>query len=136
MTGPKLSRTWGSLAGKWRALFKRQKLPFKVASLADIDTGQKCCYSFKGRYNRHLMIRYSHEIICAECSQNANIAGCRTISEILWEGGLYAGDDKVKNHTLIRTFMGSLNPYLTYGFSRHYHLGESTFFFRGVRSDF
>ena len=29
-----------------------------------------------------------------------------------------------------------LNPYLTNGFSHHYHLGESTFIFRGVRSDF
>ena len=86
MTGPKLSRTWGGLAGKWRALFKRQKLPFKVASLADTDTGQKCCYSFKGRCNRHLMIRYSHEIICAEFIQNANIPGCRTIDKTLWEG--------------------------------------------------
>ena len=30
----------------------------------------------------------------------------------------------------------SLNPYLTNGFSHHYRLGESTFIFRGVRSDF
>ena len=29
-----------------------------------------------------------------------------------------------------------LNPYLTNGFSHCYHLGESTFIFRGVRSDF
>ena len=28
------------------------------------------------------------------------------------------------------------NPYLTNGFSHRYHLGESTFFFRGFRSDF
>ena len=28
------------------------------------------------------------------------------------------------------------NPYLTNGFSHHYQLGESTFIFRGVRSDF
>ena len=28
------------------------------------------------------------------------------------------------------------NPYLTNGFSHHYHLVESTFIFRGVRSDF
>ena len=28
------------------------------------------------------------------------------------------------------------NPYWTNGFSHHYHLGESTFIFRGVRSDF
>ena len=27
------------------------------------------------------------------------------------------------------------NPYLTNGFSHHYQLGESTFIFRGVRSD-
>ena len=31
---------------------------------------------------------------------------------------------------------GNFNPYLTNGFSHHYHLGESTFIFRGVRSDF
>ena len=30
----------------------------------------------------------------------------------------------------------SFNPYLTNGFSHHYQLGESTFIFRGVRSDF
>ena len=29
-----------------------------------------------------------------------------------------------------------LNPYLTNGFSHHYQLGESTFIYRGVRSDF
>ena len=28
------------------------------------------------------------------------------------------------------------NPYLTNGFSHHYQLAESTFIFRGVRSDF
>ena len=28
-----------------------------------------------------------------------------------------------------------LNPYLTNGFYHHYHLGESTFIFRGVRGD-
>ena len=30
----------------------------------------------------------------------------------------------------------NLNPYLTNGFSHHYQLDESTFIFRGVRSDF
>ena len=30
----------------------------------------------------------------------------------------------------------ALNPYLTNGFSHHYQLGESTFIFRDVRSDF
>ena len=30
----------------------------------------------------------------------------------------------------------SVNPYMTNGFSHHYHLGESTLIFRGVRSDF
>ena len=30
----------------------------------------------------------------------------------------------------------SINPYLTNGFSHHYHLDESTFIFRGVRIDF
>ena len=29
-----------------------------------------------------------------------------------------------------------INPYLTNGFSHHYQLDESTFIFRGVRSDF
>ena len=29
-----------------------------------------------------------------------------------------------------------INTYLMNGFSHHYHLGESTFIFRGVRSDF
>ena len=29
-----------------------------------------------------------------------------------------------------------INPYMTNGFSHHYHLEESTFIFRGVRSDF
>ena len=29
-----------------------------------------------------------------------------------------------------------INPYLTSGFSNHYQLDESTFIFRGVRSDF
>ena len=36
------------------------------------------------------------------------------------------------HHDLLRFF----NPYLTNGFSHHYHLDESTFIFRGVRSDF
>ena len=30
----------------------------------------------------------------------------------------------------------NINPYLTNGFSHHYHLGESTFMFRGIRSNF
>ena len=29
-----------------------------------------------------------------------------------------------------------INPYLTNGVSHHYHLGESTFIFRGISSDF
>ena len=29
-----------------------------------------------------------------------------------------------------------INPYLMNGFSHHYQLDESTFIFRGVRSDF
>ena len=29
-----------------------------------------------------------------------------------------------------------LNQYLTYGFSHHYQLGESTFIFKGVRCEF
>ena len=32
--------------------------------------------------------------------------------------------------------MSQINPYLTNGFSHHYHLGESTVNFRGVRSEF
>ena len=31
---------------------------------------------------------------------------------------------------------GQFNPYLTNGFSHRYQMGESTFIFRGVRSDF
>ena len=34
------------------------------------------------------------------------------------------------------TFCGHINPYLTNGLSHHYQLGDSTFIFRGVRSDF
>ena len=30
----------------------------------------------------------------------------------------------------------SINPYLTNGFSHHYHLGESTVIIRDLRSDF
>ena len=29
----------------------------------------------------------------------------------------------------------NINPYLTNGFSHHYQMGESTFIFRGVKSD-
>ena len=32
--------------------------------------------------------------------------------------------------------MINLNPYLTNGFSHYYQLGECTFIFRGIRSDF
>ena len=32
--------------------------------------------------------------------------------------------------------MENINPYLTNGFSHHYQLDESTFIFRGVKSDF
>ena len=39
-----------------------------------------------------------------------------------------------------KMFVNLLNwpykPYLMNGFSHHYHLGQSTFIFRGVRSDF
>ena len=34
------------------------------------------------------------------------------------------------------TGIDTINPYLTNGFSHHYHLGESTFIFRGIRGDF
>ena len=36
----------------------------------------------------------------------------------------------------IKVFDSIINPYLTDGVSHHYQLGESTFIFRGVRSDF
>ena len=41
------------------------------------------------------------------------------------------GSDCFRSLSLI-----TFNPYLTNGFSHHYHLGESTFIFRGIRSDF
>ena len=34
------------------------------------------------------------------------------------------------------SLMTFINPYLTNGFSNHYHLGESTFVFRSIRCDF
>ena len=39
------------------------------------------------------------------------------------------------NHDIV-LYKKNLNPYLTNGFSHRYHLGESTFIFRDVRSDF
>ena len=33
-------------------------------------------------------------------------------------------------------YMLTFNPYLTNGFSHHYHLDESTFIFRSVRIEF
>ena len=30
----------------------------------------------------------------------------------------------------------NINPFLINGFFHHYHLGESTFIFKGIRSDF
>ena len=41
-------------------------------------------------------------------------------------------DGKFTSHETLDVF----NPYLTNGFSHHYQLDESTFIFRGVRSDF
>ena len=41
--------------------------------------------------------------------------------------------DPVKYFEICHMFF---NPYLTNGFSHHYQLDESTFIFRGVRSDF
>ena len=35
-----------------------------------------------------------------------------------------------------RSAYSSLNPFLKNGFSHYYHLGESTFILRGIRSDF
>ena len=40
------------------------------------------------------------------------------------------------NLVVMAIFNNGLNPYLTNGFSHYYQLGESTFIFRGVRSDF
>ena len=39
-----------------------------------------------------------------------------------------------KNSPKVQTLV--MNPYLTNGFFHHYQLGEFTFIFRGVRSDF
>ena len=36
----------------------------------------------------------------------------------------------------VTVYLCCINPYLTNGFSHHNQLDESTFFFRGVRSDF
>ena len=41
-----------------------------------------------------------------------------------------------KLRKLISRKENDLNPNLTNGFSHHYHWGQSTFIFRGVRSDF
>ena len=35
-----------------------------------------------------------------------------------------------------RKLVNTVNPLLTNGFFHHYHLGESTFIYRGIRSDF
>ena len=45
---------------------------------------------------------------------------------------------RVGNRFLLHQFLiiAYVNPYLTNGFSHYYHLGESTFIFRGIRSDF
>ena len=37
---------------------------------------------------------------------------------------------------IIEVYPIPFNPYLTNGFPHHYHLDESTFILRGVRSDF
>ena len=43
----------------------------------------------------------------------------------------------VSNGIWDETELGTpFNPYLTNGFPHHCHLGDSTFMFRGVRSDF
>ena len=36
----------------------------------------------------------------------------------------------------MRNSVSNFNPYLTNGFSHHYQLGEPTFIFRGVMSDY
>ena len=46
----------------------------------------------------------------------------------------YKSGKKTEVCSSLKTFY--LNPYLTNGFSHHYHLGEYTFIIRGVRSDF
>ena len=45
----------------------------------------------------------------------------------------YFDNSMLKEVTVILCF---INPYLTNGFFHHYQLDESTFIFRGVRSDF
>ena len=42
----------------------------------------------------------------------------------------------VMTDDLVQFKHGKLYPYLTNGFSHHYQLEESTFIFRGVRSNF
>ena len=44
--------------------------------------------------------------------------------------------DQDKNEGKIGLFALLFNPYLTNGFAHRYHLGESTFIFRCIRSDF
>ena len=49
----------------------------------------------------------------------------------------YSSDDaELAKSQILRTFQVIINPYLTNGFSHHYQLDESTFIFRGHRSDF
>ena len=49
----------------------------------------------------------------------------------------YSSDDaELAKSQILRTFQVIINPYLTDGFSHHYQLDESTFIFRGHRSDF
>ena len=56
------------------------------------------------------------------------------------ETGIYSIDNsRIGCSQMHRLSLGSenkINPYLTNGFSHYYHLGESTFIFRGIRSDF
>ena len=49
----------------------------------------------------------------------------------LWLTSVYKGSTLRK-----LAHVNAVNPYLTNGFSHYYHLGESTFIFRGIRSDF
>ena len=68
---------------------------------------------------------------------------CYTVHQLLkkMEGSIQPGDIDVCLKTLqevcrLNTVACQINPYLMNGFSHHYHLGESTFIFRGGRCDF
>ena len=52
---------------------------------------------------------------------------------------LFAESHFKAQYRLLKAYViprGWFNPYLTNNFSHHYQMGESTFIYRGVRSDF